>query len=71
MSPYLIFYSLNTAVEYPIALCAILGKRNKRKCHKVGGVTIRAEAIIPCQHYCFCSAHENLRSTERFYSHGV
>ena len=70
--PVLFFSSLNTAVEYPIALrCAILGKGNKRKRYKVEGVTIRAEAIIPCQHYCFYSAHENLRSTGRFYSRGV
>ncbi len=32
---------------------------------------MRAEAIIPCQHYCFNSAPKNLRSTERFYSRGV
>lgn len=34
-------------------------------------VTTRAEAIIRCQHYCVYSAHENLRGTEMFYSHGV
>ena len=45
----------------------IQGNAIKRR----GGVTKRAEAIVPCQHYCVCSAHENLRSTERFYSHGV
>lgn len=47
-----------------------LAKEIKRKRHEVRGVSTRAEAIIPCQRYCFYSARENLRGTERFYSRG-
>lgn len=67
----LLFSSSNTAAEHPQVLCSILGHGNERKRHKLEAVTIRAKAIIRCQHYYVYSAYENLRSTEMFYSRGV